>query len=185
MGDFLQATSFGWVVFVCALIVARIGLLFPNQPNFSVLLHAVVQSVLFALASVFMASVYLAGAIPYWFAYMPSAILLVTACVMLLHAIYAWMPYGRLMICLAAVLLCCFGGKGIVDEIEFGRYARPYYKARVRAIADARQMGVCAVVKKLPLPLKNRFIFIERLIGDWERKQALKYYKVKEIYFED
>ncbi|MBT9449826.1 hypothetical protein ICN84_07020 [Akkermansia glycaniphila] len=183
LGDLYTATSTAWLVLGILTAIACIGWCFRKNQR-RILSQNIILSAGLFLGAIIMSSSYLGGAVPYSFGHMPSALLLICACITLLNTIYTQLPAGRSIACLTILLLCVPATKKIEQAITFGRQTQPYLENRNILIHRARQENTIPVLEELPFTNNNEtLIWIEDLKHPEVRKRAAQYYGVKEIKF--
>ncbi len=183
IGDLYTSTSTAWLVLCILTVIACIGWFFLKKQRRILGQNLMLSAGLF-LGAIIMSSSYLGGAVPYSFGHMPSALLLICACITILNAIHNQLPAGRAIVCFTILLLCVPVTKKIMQAMTFGRYTQSYLEHRAVLMHNARQTDTIPILEDLPFSNNDDpFIWIEDLKHPEVKKRAAQYYGVKDIKF--
>lgn len=181
MSDLFSSTSFALYTLVGLLLLVILLAIFIHDIRRE-LPRTLATSLAFVAGAVLMSSTYLAGAVPYIFAHLPSSLLIICSCIIPLRLIYSKFIYGKWLTICIALLLFSYAIQNIKEAISFGQQALPYQTLQTNTILNAKKNNVVPKLDKLPISNEdNSYIWIEDLNDPSVRKQAAKYYGISEI----
>ncbi len=185
MRDLFSSTSFALYTLAGLLTLSILLAIFVKDIRKEILRTSII-ALAFIAGAVLMSSTYLAGAVPYKFAHLPSSLLIICSCIIPIRLIYSKFAYGKWIVICIALLLFSHAIQNIKEAISFGQQVLPYQTLRTNTIFDARKNNMIPKLHKLPISNEdNPYIWIEDLHNPSVRKQAAKYYEVSEIQFQN